>query len=116
MGTTMTDDIDPVVEETRALLAERPAPGPPGRRPDHAGGRGEVAGGGRRLAPHGAGLAGRGRTRREHGDPFGPRARRGRGAGRRGFCGGLDEVPTLTHKILAYLASRVRELDSQVFG
>jgi hypothetical protein len=26
MGTTMTDDIEPVVDETRALLAERPAP------------------------------------------------------------------------------------------
>jgi CRP/FNR family transcriptional regulator, cyclic AMP receptor protein len=36
--------------------------------------------------------------------------------GPREFSGLLDEVPTLTHKILAYLASRVRELDSQVFG
>jgi CRP-like cAMP-binding protein len=36
--------------------------------------------------------------------------------GPREFSGLLDEVPTLTHKILSYLASRVRELDSQVFG
>jgi hypothetical protein len=36
--------------------------------------------------------------------------------GPREFSGLLDEVPTLTHKILAALASRVRELDSQNFG
>ncbi|HKH04326.1 MAG TPA: cyclic nucleotide-binding domain-containing protein [Acidimicrobiales bacterium] len=36
--------------------------------------------------------------------------------GPREFSGLLDEVPTLTHKILAYLASRVRELDSRAFG
>jgi CRP-like cAMP-binding protein len=36
--------------------------------------------------------------------------------GPREFSGLLDEVPTLTHKILANLASKVRELDSQHFG
>jgi CRP-like cAMP-binding protein len=36
--------------------------------------------------------------------------------GPREFAGLLDEVPTLTHKILAALASRVRELDSKTFG
>lgn len=36
--------------------------------------------------------------------------------GPREFSGLLDEVPTLNHKILAALASRVRELDSQNFG
>ena len=36
--------------------------------------------------------------------------------GPREFSGLIDEVPTLTHKILAYLASKVRELDSQHFG
>jgi CRP-like cAMP-binding protein len=36
--------------------------------------------------------------------------------GPREFSGLLDEVPTLTHKILASLASRVRELDSRAFG
>ena len=33
--------------------------------------------------------------------------------GPREFSGLLDEVPTLTHKILANLASTVRALDSQ---
>jgi CRP/FNR family transcriptional regulator, cyclic AMP receptor protein len=36
--------------------------------------------------------------------------------GPREFSGLLDEVPTLNHKILASLASRIRELDSQYFG
>jgi CRP/FNR family transcriptional regulator, cyclic AMP receptor protein len=36
--------------------------------------------------------------------------------GPREFAGLLDEVPTLTHKILAALAGRVRELDSRTFG
>jgi CRP-like cAMP-binding protein len=36
--------------------------------------------------------------------------------GPREFSGLLDEVPALTHKILAALASTVRELDSQNFG
>jgi CRP-like cAMP-binding protein len=36
--------------------------------------------------------------------------------GPREFSGLLDEVPTLTHKILANLATKVRELDSQHFG
>jgi CRP/FNR family transcriptional regulator, cyclic AMP receptor protein len=36
--------------------------------------------------------------------------------GPREFSGLLDEVPTLNHKILAALASRVRQLDSQNFG
>jgi CRP-like cAMP-binding protein len=36
--------------------------------------------------------------------------------GPREFNGLLDEVPTLTHKILAVLASRVRELDSKNYG
>jgi CRP-like cAMP-binding protein len=36
--------------------------------------------------------------------------------GPREFSGLLDEVPTLNHKILAALASRIRELDSQYFG
>jgi CRP/FNR family transcriptional regulator, cyclic AMP receptor protein len=34
----------------------------------------------------------------------------------REFSGLLDEVPTLNHKMLAALASRVRELDSQTYG
>jgi CRP-like cAMP-binding protein len=34
----------------------------------------------------------------------------------REFTGVLDEVPGLNHKLLAVLASRVRELDSKVFG
>jgi CRP-like cAMP-binding protein len=34
----------------------------------------------------------------------------------REFTGVLDEVPGLTHKLLSALASRVRELDSRVFG
>ena len=34
----------------------------------------------------------------------------------REFSGLLDEVPSLTHKILAALAGRVRQLDSQAFG
>ena len=36
--------------------------------------------------------------------------------GPREFSGLLDEVPTLTHKILAVLAGRVRELDSRNYG
>lgn len=36
--------------------------------------------------------------------------------GPREFSGLLDEVPALNHKMLAALASRVRELDSKVYG
>jgi CRP/FNR family transcriptional regulator, cyclic AMP receptor protein len=36
--------------------------------------------------------------------------------GPREFSGLLDEVPTLTHKIMAALAGRVRELDSKTYG
>jgi CRP-like cAMP-binding protein len=36
--------------------------------------------------------------------------------GPREFSGLLDEVPTLTHKLLAALATRVRELDKANFG
>jgi len=36
--------------------------------------------------------------------------------GSRQFAGVLDEVPSLARKILAALASRVRELDSKIFG
>ena len=36
--------------------------------------------------------------------------------GPREFSGVLDDVPTLAHKMLASLASRVRELDSKAFG
>jgi CRP/FNR family transcriptional regulator, cyclic AMP receptor protein len=36
--------------------------------------------------------------------------------GPREFLGVLDQVPTLNHKILASLASRVRELDARSFG
>jgi CRP/FNR family cyclic AMP-dependent transcriptional regulator len=36
--------------------------------------------------------------------------------GAREFAGLLDEVPTLNHKMLAALASRVRELDSRTYG
>jgi CRP-like cAMP-binding protein len=36
--------------------------------------------------------------------------------GPREFLGVLDEVSTLSHKILAALASRVRELDSKTYG
>lgn len=36
--------------------------------------------------------------------------------GPREFSGLLDEVPTLNHKILAALASRVRQLDSEHYG
>jgi CRP-like cAMP-binding protein len=36
--------------------------------------------------------------------------------GPREFSGLLDEVPTLTHKLLASLATRVRELDKANFG
>jgi CRP/FNR family cyclic AMP-dependent transcriptional regulator len=36
--------------------------------------------------------------------------------GPREFSGLLDEVPTLNHKMLTALASRVRELDSQTYG
>ncbi len=34
----------------------------------------------------------------------------------REFTGVLDQVPGLNHKLLSALASRVRELDSRVFG
>lgn len=34
----------------------------------------------------------------------------------RHFMGVIDEVPTLAHKLLASLASRIRELDRQYFG
>jgi CRP-like cAMP-binding protein len=36
--------------------------------------------------------------------------------GPREFSGLLDEVPTLTHKLLSALATRVRELDKANFG
>jgi CRP-like cAMP-binding protein len=36
--------------------------------------------------------------------------------GPREFSGLLDEVPTITHKLLASLASQVRELDKANFG
>jgi CRP-like cAMP-binding protein len=36
--------------------------------------------------------------------------------GPREFSGLLDQVPTLNHKMLTALASRVRELDSQRYG
>lgn len=36
--------------------------------------------------------------------------------GPREFSGVLDEVPTLTHKVLEALASRVRELDARQYG
>jgi CRP-like cAMP-binding protein len=36
--------------------------------------------------------------------------------GPREFSGLLDEVPTITHKLLASLASRVRELDKANYG
>jgi CRP/FNR family transcriptional regulator, cyclic AMP receptor protein len=36
--------------------------------------------------------------------------------GPREFSGLLDEVPTLTHKLLAALATRVRELDKANYG
>jgi CRP-like cAMP-binding protein len=36
--------------------------------------------------------------------------------GAREFAGVLDEVPGLAHKLLASLASRVRELDTKVYG
>lgn len=36
--------------------------------------------------------------------------------GPREFSGLLDEVPTITHKLLAALASKVRELDKANFG
>lgn len=36
--------------------------------------------------------------------------------GPREFSGLLDEVPTLSHKILEVLAGRVRELDARTFG
>jgi CRP/FNR family cyclic AMP-dependent transcriptional regulator len=36
--------------------------------------------------------------------------------GPREFLGVLDEVTTLSHKILGVLASRVRELDSKTYG
>ncbi len=36
--------------------------------------------------------------------------------GQRQFLGVLDEVPALSHKLLATLAGRVRDLDRQYFG
>lgn len=36
--------------------------------------------------------------------------------GPREFTGVLDQVPTLNHKLLGVLASRVRELDARTFG
>jgi CRP/FNR family cyclic AMP-dependent transcriptional regulator len=36
--------------------------------------------------------------------------------GPREFAGLLDEVPALNRKMLAALASKVRDLDSQTFG
>lgn len=36
--------------------------------------------------------------------------------GPREFTGLLDEVPTLSHKLLRALAARVRELDARAFG
>jgi CRP/FNR family transcriptional regulator, cyclic AMP receptor protein len=36
--------------------------------------------------------------------------------GQREFTGVLDEVPGVAHKILANLASRVRELDTKIYG
>ena len=36
--------------------------------------------------------------------------------GPREFSGLLDEVPTITHKLLASLATRIRELDKTNFG
>ncbi len=36
--------------------------------------------------------------------------------GAREFAGVLDEVPGIAHKIMASLASRVRDLDSQIYG
>ena len=36
--------------------------------------------------------------------------------GPREFAGLLDEVPSISHKLLKALASRVRELDAQVYG
>jgi CRP-like cAMP-binding protein len=36
--------------------------------------------------------------------------------GPREFSGVLDEVPGLTHKLLAALAARVRELDAKAYG
>lgn len=36
--------------------------------------------------------------------------------GPREFSGLLDELPTLSHKLLGVLASRVRELDARSFG
>ena len=36
--------------------------------------------------------------------------------GQREFAGVLDEVPGLAHKVLASLASTIRELDQKAFG
>lgn len=36
--------------------------------------------------------------------------------GAREFAGVLDEVPGLAHKIMAALATRIRELDSKIYG
>lgn len=35
--------------------------------------------------------------------------------GARQFAGVIDEVPALSRKVMAYLATRVRELDSKIF-
>ena len=34
----------------------------------------------------------------------------------REFAGVIEEVPGLAHKLLGQLASRVRELDRQIYG
>ncbi len=36
--------------------------------------------------------------------------------GAREFSGVLDEVPGVAHKVLAALASRIRELDTKIYG
>lgn len=36
--------------------------------------------------------------------------------GAREFAGVLDEVPSVAHKVLAALASRIRDLDTQIYG
>ena len=36
--------------------------------------------------------------------------------GQREFSGVLDEVPGLAHKLLATLATRIRELDEKAYG
>lgn len=36
--------------------------------------------------------------------------------GARQFAGVIDEVPALSRKVMAYLATRIRELDSKIFA